>query len=122
MFFFKNVLSQKRCYSGVSVAYQGQSGMRSTLYEESLLVSHSPELSQQKIFYNSFVYNRNKDLENHCTSNSTVGLHRKKERKIFTYFKKITAYNLHFARILLHFSQQMFFWEHLGSYHHLRAI
>lgn len=64
--FFKNVLSQKRCYSGASVAYQGQSGTRSALYEESLLVSHSPELSQQIFFYNFFWCDRNKDLENHC--------------------------------------------------------
>lgn len=50
-----------------------------------------------------------------------MGLHRKM-RKLFTYLKKIIGYNLHFSRILLHFSQQMFFWEHLGIYHHLKAI
>lgn len=42
-------------------------------------------------------------------------------RKIFVYLKKVIAYNLHFASILLHFSQQMFFWEHLDIYHHLKV-
>lgn len=64
MFFFKNVLSQKRCYSGISVAYQGQSGMRSALlWRITPSLTWSWIVSANILLEIFFAFNRNKDLE-----------------------------------------------------------